>query len=659
MLHHRISLLFTLALITSLAASCAEPDPASMQPPANAWGPCMSDADCDDGFLCNLVGMCMQEHDASPFECDGDCGAASAAPFGEVVATYRGVPAYSNGPTTDCHACAEGQALGLSCGYRCNGFYSTETPYGLAYQCIEYVRRFYAEVYGDSKVAYSRGDANAYAGDMLIPLGLTEHLNGQTSTMPRPDDILVFFGGSAGHVAIVTKVEAETQRVWFIQQNVPNLGEMSTTYQVNGGQVLLNPAPSPLSGHPIHAWLRNPQYTLPCHEGLTCPEGYVCTDGTCEEAECPNPAASTGVMATPQDGSAQGGEFTVSGSVSDDNGVAKVTVAVDTLEDCKFSELSSDPTTVNYSFGIEVDPASCGLSPGSHTLGLWMQDGCGLATLVDDITFEYVESSPGECPVGTACCEPSGDHTPAGSNGAQCFGECSACDGTGGCTPRPPGTQCASGDGSCDGAGACDVPTCGDGAQTVDPGEQCDGSNLDGQSCVSLGFDGGSLSCTSSCTFNTSSCTQEPVCAATDYWSPTSDSHTDPTGLQSNQSINVSIEVEVRQTGSGLEARVCKPGDTFQENVAFYVHDDASGNAEAQSANLATAGNQCSPWLGLSNDNGYLEGDLFSGAWQLVSPYYVADDWSWPTNGCVVNGTPWGTCWNGSGINLTRTCEGL
>lgn len=49
------------------------------------------------------------------------------------------------------------------------------------------------------------------------------------------------------------------------------------------------------------------------------------------------------------------------------------------------------------------------------------------------------------------------------------------------------------------------VPGCGDGVIGV--GEQCEGSNLGGSSCSSLGFTGGSLSCTSVCTFNTSQCT--------------------------------------------------------------------------------------------------------------------------------------------------------
>ncbi len=48
------------------------------------------------------------------------------------------------------------------------------------------------------------------------------------------------------------------------------------------------------------------------------------------------------------------------------------------------------------------------------------------------------------------------------------------------------------------------VPGCGDGIISV--GEQCDGSNLGGGSCTLQGFTGGTLSCTASCTLNTSMC---------------------------------------------------------------------------------------------------------------------------------------------------------
>lgn len=52
------------------------------------------------------------------------------------------------------------------------------------------------------------------------------------------------------------------------------------------------------------------------------------------------------------------------------------------------------------------------------------------------------------------------------------------------------------------------VPGCGDGV--IQTGESCDGSNLNNQICSSQGFSGGTLSCNSNCTFNTSQCTSAP-----------------------------------------------------------------------------------------------------------------------------------------------------
>lgn len=43
-----------------------------------------------------------------------------------------------------------------------------------------------------------------------------------------------------------------------------------------------------------------------------------------------------------------------------------------------------------------------------------------------------------------------------------------------------------------------------------EPGEECDGPDLGGQSCVSLGYSGGILSCNPSCTLNTSQCITLP-----------------------------------------------------------------------------------------------------------------------------------------------------
>jgi len=70
------------------------------------------------------------------------------------------------------------------------------------------------------------------------------------------------------------------------------------------------------------------------------------------------------------------------------------------------------------------------------------------------------------------------------------------------------GEQCDDGDANSDTGvclTTCRTAVCGDGF--VDVGmEQCDQNNLRFQSCASLGFPGGTLSCSAACTFDTSSC---------------------------------------------------------------------------------------------------------------------------------------------------------
>jgi hypothetical protein len=50
--------------------------------------------------------------------------------------------------------------------------------------------------------------------------------------------------------------------------------------------------------------------------------------------------------------------------------------------------------------------------------------------------------------------------------------------------------------------------SCGNGV--VDPGEQCDGANLNNQTCASFGYTGGTLLCNSDCTLNLSQCYTTP-----------------------------------------------------------------------------------------------------------------------------------------------------
>lgn len=51
---------------------------------------------------------------------------------------------------------------------------------------------------------------------------------------------------------------------------------------------------------------------------------------------------------------------------------------------------------------------------------------------------------------------------------------------------------------------------CGDDQRV--PGEACEGDDLDGQSCASLGAGSGTLSCSSTCNFDTSACAEPEIC---------------------------------------------------------------------------------------------------------------------------------------------------
>jgi len=63
------------------------------------------------------------------------------------------------------------------------------------------------------------------------------------------------------------------------------------------------------------------------------------------------------------------------------------------------------------------------------------------------------------------------------------------------------------------------LPTCGDDVVNV-AGEQCDGADLGGSSCGSLGLAGGTLACTAGCRFDTSACTHGtfPASGQTTCW---------------------------------------------------------------------------------------------------------------------------------------------
>lgn len=98
---------------------------------------------------------------------------------------------------------------------------SVRGEYGLEYECVELVNRYYVQVLGHRNMTRT-GHAESYYWDAREK-GLVAHPNGG-SVPPAVHDILVFDGGqddgSVGHVAIVVEVDEARGSITFIEQNM-------------------------------------------------------------------------------------------------------------------------------------------------------------------------------------------------------------------------------------------------------------------------------------------------------------------------------------------------------------------------------------------------------------------------------------------------------
>ena len=104
-------------------------------------------------------------------------------------------------------------------------------------------------------------------------------------------------------------------------------------------------------------------------------------------------------------------------------------------------------------------------------------------------------------------CDTGGFDTPECNGGTCTFPQCG--DGY----PNPEASEeCDDGDENSDTEPNtcrtdCTHPVCGDLTADDEYGEECDGEDLSDQTCESLGFTSGELSCDNNCSFNTSTCT--------------------------------------------------------------------------------------------------------------------------------------------------------
>ncbi len=128
---------------------------------------------------------------------------------GEMMDAYRGVAVYYNGtPSSQSHGRH----------YNVDDYY-----YGQKWQCVEFVKRFYADALGHRMPdgwghAKDFFDRRLRQGAFNERRGLLQFNNGG-NVPPEPNDIVVFQDTGLGHVAVVTRVDES--EVELIQQNVP------------------------------------------------------------------------------------------------------------------------------------------------------------------------------------------------------------------------------------------------------------------------------------------------------------------------------------------------------------------------------------------------------------------------------------------------------
>lgn len=165
---------------------------------------------------------------------------------GLLGAPYRGVQAYSNSPH-------QGSADST-----CGGFEATNRgTYGFLYQCVEFVRRFYATNDGPNKGnerdAWPRMEEARDFFDYPTALGMRRFANGATDQPPLPDDILVFDQKSerdVGHVAIVVEVSPTSIRI--LEQNWSDTGYVTLPAETRADGTYFIPK---RGAYPVRGWM--------------------------------------------------------------------------------------------------------------------------------------------------------------------------------------------------------------------------------------------------------------------------------------------------------------------------------------------------------------------------------------------------------------------
>jgi hypothetical protein len=156
--------------------------------------------------------------------------------WGKVLTRLDGVAVYSNAGDVD------------------NGCDGT---YGILYQCVELVQRYFALRWGYPPIWSGVADA----ADMSAqhPPDVAFIPNGGTPG-PREGDALLFYGGPAGHVALVKRVDLRDGRLDVVEENWSPTGQATLTIYPDGS---LGIRDSAYGSYVVAGWLHSPQNTSP------------------------------------------------------------------------------------------------------------------------------------------------------------------------------------------------------------------------------------------------------------------------------------------------------------------------------------------------------------------------------------------------------------
>jgi surface antigen len=139
---------------------------------------------------------------------ENKCSPVVSKEIGVETDSYKEVKVFNNG---------EDYVKDYGKNYSKDGYY-----YGLKWQCVEYIKRFYydakghkmPDVLGHAKDFF---DESVNQGELNKKPNLLQYRNGD-NMKPHPDDLIVFTDTYYGHVAIVTEVtDADIE---IIQQNI-------------------------------------------------------------------------------------------------------------------------------------------------------------------------------------------------------------------------------------------------------------------------------------------------------------------------------------------------------------------------------------------------------------------------------------------------------